>query len=82
MFTVSQLFPPFLQIDIPCGFNFADVFIQQNYVSSNHLEANNPINLRSSSTGLPSKYGPRREKTCLGGFGQGDIQTSLLSYRD
>ena len=27
-------------------------------------------------------YGPRREKTCLRGFRQSEIQTSLLSYRD
>ena len=26
--------------------------------------------------------GPRREKTCLRGFRQSEIQTSLLSYRD
>ena len=30
---------------------------------------------------LPLKiYGPRREKTCLRGFRQSEIQTSLLSY--
>ena len=27
-------------------------------------------------------YGPRREKTCLRGFGQSEFQTSLYSYRD
>ena len=27
-------------------------------------------------------YGPCREKTCLWGFRQSQIQTSLLSYRD
>ena len=27
-------------------------------------------------------YGPRREKTCLLGFREKDIQTSLVSYRD
>ena len=27
-------------------------------------------------------FGPRREKTCLWGFRQSEIQTSLLSYRD
>ena len=27
-------------------------------------------------------YGPHRDKTCLRGFGQIKIQTSLLSYRD
>ena len=27
-------------------------------------------------------FGPRREKTCLRGFRQSEIQTSLLSYRD
>ena len=27
-------------------------------------------------------YGPGREKTCLRGFRQSEIQTSLLSYRD
>ena len=26
--------------------------------------------------------GPRREKTCLRGFRQSEIQTSLLSYKD
>ena len=26
--------------------------------------------------------GPRRDKTCLRGFRQSEIQTSLLSYRD
>ena len=26
--------------------------------------------------------GPRREKTCLRGFRQSEIQTNLLSYRD
>ena len=29
-----------------------------------------------------SLFGPRREKTCLRGFQQSDIQASLLSYRD
>ena len=29
-----------------------------------------------------SLIGPRREKTCLRGFRQSEIQTSLLSYRD
>ena len=29
-----------------------------------------------------SLYGPRHEKTCLRGFWQSEIQTSLLSYRD
>ena len=28
------------------------------------------------------RNGPRREKTCLRGFRQSEIQTSLLSYRD
>ena len=28
------------------------------------------------------KFGPRHEKTCLRGFRQSEIQTSLLSYRD
>ena len=27
-------------------------------------------------------HGPRREKTCLQGFPQSEIQTSLVSYRD
>ena len=27
-------------------------------------------------------YGPRREKTCLGGVRQSDIQIGVLSYRD
>ena len=27
-------------------------------------------------------YGPRRNKICLRGFRQSEIQTSLLSYRD
>ena len=27
-------------------------------------------------------YGPRRDKTCLRGFRQSEIQASLLSYRD
>ena len=27
-------------------------------------------------------YGPRRDKTCLRGFGQSEIQTSPRSYRD
>ena len=30
----------------------------------------------------PESFGPRREKTCLRGFRQNHIQTSLLSYRD
>ena len=30
----------------------------------------------------PFLCGPRREKTCLRGFRQSEIQTSLLSYRD
>ena len=31
---------------------------------------------------LPETYGPRHEKTCLQGFRQSEVQTSLLSYRD
>ena len=31
---------------------------------------------------LRCEYGPRRDKTCLQGFQQSKIQTSLLSYRD
>ena len=31
---------------------------------------------------LREPYGPRREKTCLRGVTQGEVQTSLLSYRD
>ena len=27
-------------------------------------------------------YGPRRDKTCLWGFGQSEFQNSLLSYRE
>ena len=27
-------------------------------------------------------FGPRCDKTCLRGFGQSEIQTNLLSYRD
>ena len=30
----------------------------------------------------PGTNGPRREKTCLRGFRQGEFQTSLLGYRD
>ena len=29
-----------------------------------------------------AQYGQRRDKTCLRGFRQGEIQTSLLSKRD
>ena len=32
--------------------------------------------------GIYEPFGPRREKTCLRGFQQSEIQTSLLSYRD
>ena len=31
---------------------------------------------------MPMSIGPRRNKTCLRGFRQSDIQTSLLSCRD
>ena len=27
-------------------------------------------------------YGPQRDKTCIQGFPQSEIKTSLLSYRD
>ena len=30
--------------------------------------------------GYPFKNGPRREKTCLRGFQQSEIQTSLIGY--
>ena len=34
-------------------------------------------------TGTPLYYyGPRRDKTCLQGFQQSELQTSVLSYRD
>ena len=35
-----------------------------------------------ASTLAPPSFGPRREKTCIRGFRQGEVQTSLLSYRD
>ena len=34
------------------------------------------------ATDTITRLGPRRDKTCLRGFRQSEIQTSLLSYRD
>ena len=39
-------------------------------------------NMQLTEFGIPTSIGPRREKTCLRGFRQSEIQTSLLSYRD
>ena len=36
----------------------------------------------STKISCTSQYGPSRDKTCLRGFLQSDIQISLLSYRD
>ena len=41
-----------------------------------------PQKIFCASVLLQTPYGPRREKTCLRGFRQSEIQTSLLSYRD
>ena len=37
---------------------------------------------QNTITHLLFAHGPRREKTCLRGFRQSEIQASLLSYRD
>ena len=37
---------------------------------------------RRKKSDIASVFGPRRDKTCLRGFRQSEIQTSLLSYRD
>ena len=37
---------------------------------------------RRKNSDIASVVGPRRDKTCLRGFRQREIQTSLLSYRD
>ena len=37
---------------------------------------------KGSEDNIQLIIGPRREKTCLRGFRQSEIQTSLLSYRD
>ena len=37
---------------------------------------------RRKDSEIASVFGPRRDKTCLRGFRQSEIQTSLLSYRD
>ena len=47
---------------------------------------NNPLGTAETKGNLLVKselpYGPRREKTCVRGFRQSDIQIGVLSYRD
>ena len=53
----------------------------QFYVSNKQYKAHNNSQTFPTEKWQEKSYGPHREKTCLQGFRQSEIQTSLLIYR-
>ena len=67
-------------VNILRGFNHTDCTLRN--ILSKEQMAELVTTFKDTVTKVWNIYGPGRDNTCLQGFQQSEIQTSLLSYRD
>ena len=71
-----------LMIEMLPNYEQSGIYRVQSFHMGKLCEFSTFITLIDSAISFDNTFGPRRDKTCLRGFRQRDIQTSLLSYRD